>query len=172
MSRDAQFFLKHPPEEWLWCPRGMTTKTAHAGYVHVPESLMRDVFGGGQEPTLAVSCITMEAAQQIREYLRELLEGTGGVTGGMEASMKRTSVESSTLKSVGYDEKKELLEVEFRNGDVYRYERVDVVTHLNLMGAESVGRYFHNRVSRSFPYEKVAPAGVTTEEGGPDGRDA
>lgn len=69
--------------------------------------------------------------------------------------MKRTLVESSTLKSVGYEEEKEVLEVEFRNGDVYRYEGVGVETHVGLMGAESVGRYFHAHVSRSFPYEKV-----------------
>lgn len=86
--------------------------------------------------------------------------------------MKRTPVESSTLRSVGYEEQKELLEVEFLNGDVYRYEGVGVGTHQELMGAESIGRYFHKHVSRSFPYTKVVAAGVVVEEGGPDGRDA
>jgi lysyl-tRNA synthetase class 2 len=79
-----------------------------------------------------------------------------GVTGGQ---MKRTPVESSNLKSVGYEKGRELLEVEFRNGDVYRYEGVGEETHKELMEAESVGRYFAKSVARSFPYEQLMKRG-------------
>ena len=38
--------------------------------------------------------------------------------------MKRQSVESSNLASVGYDEEKQILEVQFKHGGVYQYFEV------------------------------------------------
>lgn len=35
--------------------------------------------------------------------------------------MKRQSVESSNLASIGYDAENEILEVEFKHGGVYQY---------------------------------------------------
>ena len=35
--------------------------------------------------------------------------------------MKRVAVDSSSIASVGYDSKAYVLEIEFRNGGVYRY---------------------------------------------------
>lgn len=38
--------------------------------------------------------------------------------------MKRVALQSSSLRSLGYDPKQQILEVEFSSGALYRYEAV------------------------------------------------
>ena len=64
--------------------------------------------------------------------------------------IKRIEVESSNIKSVGYSQQDEVLEVEFQNGSVYQYERVPQKTHRELMEAESVGKYFAKHIKHGF----------------------
>ena len=56
--------------------------------------------------------------------------------------MKRLSVVSSVLRSVGYDESTSTLEVEFGNGSVYEYSAVPEDVYAALMLADSKGHYF------------------------------
>lgn len=56
--------------------------------------------------------------------------------------MKRISVESSTIKAIGYDEEDNFLSVEFNNGSVYNYSNVTDSEFLALLNAESVGKHF------------------------------
>lgn len=69
--------------------------------------------------------------------------------------MKRQSVESSNLRSVGYDEFLLVLEVEFKNGAVYRYYGVPAEVHDELINAESVGKYFNANVKSKYNFLKV-----------------
>lgn len=69
--------------------------------------------------------------------------------------MDMTSVESSNLKAVGYDQTQSLLRVEFLDGIVYEYFSVPSKIHSELMGADSHGRYFNKYVRKSFRYKKV-----------------
>jgi hypothetical protein len=69
--------------------------------------------------------------------------------------MHRTTVESSNLRSVGYDANAKLLEVEFRSGRIYRYSGVDDETHQALMDSESKGGYHFANIRSSFPYEQA-----------------
>ncbi len=68
--------------------------------------------------------------------------------------MERKKVESSNIKSIGYDETDELLEVEFNNGGIYQYKNVPKKLYDEIIGAESVGKHFHANI-KSFDYEKV-----------------
>jgi hypothetical protein len=70
--------------------------------------------------------------------------------------MKRQQVESSNLRSVGYDESRQLLEIEFRNGRVYRYTGVPRAEYEELMRAPSLGRYFLANIRDSYDYERAA----------------
>ncbi len=77
---------------------------------------------------------------------------------GVEQQTKtlRTPVSSSAIRSVGYDEPRHTLEIEFNNGDVYEY--FDVPEHVfnGLMNADSHGRYFHRHVrSASYRFRRV-----------------
>ena len=65
--------------------------------------------------------------------------------------MNVTSVESTTLKSVGYDETRGLLRLEFRSLAVYEYFGVPVEIHGVLLRASSVGTCFNERVRGRFP---------------------
>lgn len=60
--------------------------------------------------------------------------------------MHREPVDSSSLNSLGYDARKRLLEVEFRNGGVYRYLDVPQDEFEALKGADSVGRHLNREI--------------------------
>ncbi|MEK0448884.1 MAG: hypothetical protein RL088_1152 [Verrucomicrobiota bacterium] len=72
------------------------------------------------------------------------------------APIERVPVDSSNLKSVGFDEKSRVLEIQFHHGGIYRYHDVPAETHAALMKAESKGRYFQTNIRNKFRFEKVA----------------
>ncbi len=59
----------------------------------------------------------------------------------------RVAVSSSAVRSVGYDEQRQILEIEFPNRAVYRYYDVPPNVHRGLMAADAHGRYFHRYTS-------------------------
>jgi hypothetical protein len=70
--------------------------------------------------------------------------------------MKRQSVSSSDLLSVGYDEENQTLEIEFVKGGIYQYSRVPGGIHEGLMSAVSKGQYFHQNIKNGgYPHTKV-----------------
>ena len=64
--------------------------------------------------------------------------------------MQRQPVESEAVHSIGYD--KTILEIEFRDGRVYRYFPVPEAIYRDLMNAESIGNFVATRIK---PYFKV-----------------
>jgi|CXWK01.1.fsa_nt_gi hypothetical protein len=69
--------------------------------------------------------------------------------------MKRQNVDSSNIRSIGYDEKTEILEVEFQNSHIYQFEGVGKSVHKKLLKAESIGKTFNESVRRKFNFKKV-----------------
>jgi hypothetical protein len=70
--------------------------------------------------------------------------------------MDRTLIMSTALKSVGYDDKAHVLEVEFAHGGVYRYLGVPRPVYDGLLSAESRGAYFDEFVKKpGFAFERV-----------------
>ena len=69
--------------------------------------------------------------------------------------MRRLGVESSAIRSVGYDDDLAILEIEFTSGDVYRYHAVPPSVHRDLMDAESRGRYFVAHIRDVYPTARV-----------------
>jgi hypothetical protein len=70
--------------------------------------------------------------------------------------VRRKRVASSSLVSVGYDARLELLEVEFVGGAVYQYEGVPPERHRNLLRAVSLGRYFNRHIRERYTTVHVA----------------
>ena len=68
------------------------------------------------------------------------------------------AVESSALATVAYDHQREVLQVEFPDGDVYQYFGVPLQTYQNLLRADSKGTYFNRQVRNSFPYAILGAA--------------
>ncbi len=57
--------------------------------------------------------------------------------------MKRVALQSSSLRSLGYDPEQQILEVEFSSGALYRYEAVPPELVQALLEADSLGRHFN-----------------------------
>lgn len=69
--------------------------------------------------------------------------------------MNRIKVNSSNLATVGYDEKNEILEIEFNHGGVYQYFDVPIEEYEALMNASSHGSYFHSNIRDVYEYVKL-----------------
>lgn len=71
--------------------------------------------------------------------------------------MQRIAVESSNLKSIGYDDESEVLEIEFNSGGVYQYFAVPNTIYHGLMNAESHGKYFDVNIKKQgYKYKKIS----------------
>jgi hypothetical protein len=69
--------------------------------------------------------------------------------------MERKKVSSSSIRSVGFDERSRVLEVEFNDGRVNQYSGVSPEVHRRLMGAPSIVSYFRDNVEESFTAKRV-----------------
>ena len=69
--------------------------------------------------------------------------------------MRRRPVDSSDLRSVGYDSDTSTLEIEFHSGGIYQYSNVPTSVYHSLLSAGSHGRYFHSYIKGIYPYSKV-----------------
>jgi KTSC domain len=68
--------------------------------------------------------------------------------------MKRENIKSTIIRSVGYDEQKEMLEVEFNGGALYEYDKVPRKEYDEMMKAPSKGVYFNSHIREAFPHKK------------------
>jgi hypothetical protein len=75
------------------------------------------------------------------------------MTGRVE--MKWVRLGSAAIAAVRYDEKKRTLDVEFRDGDTYRYAHVPEFVYRELLRAESAGAFW-NSVKNEFEFERLA----------------
>ena len=70
--------------------------------------------------------------------------------------MNRQLVQSSSIKSIGYDLVGMLLEVEFVSGAIYQYIGVPIVMYEGLMRAESKGKFLSENIKKGgFKYQRV-----------------
>jgi hypothetical protein len=77
--------------------------------------------------------------------------------------MDRVAVESSNVKSIGYDPAEKLLEVEFKGGGVYQFGPVPSEEHQALMVAKSKGGYIARHIKPRFKGMKLQPRGKSGE---------
>jgi hypothetical protein len=69
--------------------------------------------------------------------------------------MKRQSVSSTNISSVGYDSESHTLEVEFRGSGVYQYFDVPQSIYDALMHASSHGSYFHRHIKDQYRWVEI-----------------
>ena len=69
--------------------------------------------------------------------------------------MDRKKVSSSSIRSVGYDERNRVLEVEFNDGRISQYSGVSAEIHRRLISAPSIVSYFRDNIEESFPAKGV-----------------
>ncbi len=70
--------------------------------------------------------------------------------------MQLTTVDSSMIHAVGYDDETGEMEVVFNNGGIYRYVDVDKSDYEGLLAAESKGRYMRANIIGIYGDYKVS----------------
>jgi hypothetical protein len=68
--------------------------------------------------------------------------------------MQRVTLDSSAIEAITYDKMDRTLDVEFREGDSYRYMHVPEFVYRALLNAESAGAFW-NSVKDRFDYVKL-----------------
>ena len=69
--------------------------------------------------------------------------------------MDRKKVSSSSIRSIGYDERNRVLEVEFNDGRVNQYLGVSAEAYRRLVSAPSIVSYFRDNVEEAFTAKHV-----------------
>ena len=71
--------------------------------------------------------------------------------------IRRQPVNSTALAAVGYSRSLRALEIEFRNGAIYRYLEVAPSVYLDLMRSASKARYYDEHIRRKYRSLHVRP---------------
>lgn len=70
--------------------------------------------------------------------------------------MERIAVQSSNLRSVGYDPLTSTLEIQFYSGSIYQYISVPQHIYDSLMKAGSKGTYFDQHIKKGgYSYNRI-----------------
>jgi hypothetical protein len=69
--------------------------------------------------------------------------------------VERRKVSSSKIRSVGYDERSRILEVEHSDGSVFQYTGVPQEVHRRLMAAPSIVSFYQDRIEEDFSRKRM-----------------
>lgn len=69
--------------------------------------------------------------------------------------MERKRVNSSKIRSAGYDPKTQTLEVEFSDGGIMSYAGVSPEVHRSFMNAPSPTSFFDDRIAEDFTGRRI-----------------
>ena len=76
---------------------------------------------------------------------------------GIVSRIKRVPVESTALAAVGYSKRLRALEIEFRNGAIYRYLDVTPEIYEALLSAHSKARFYDEKIRHKYRSLHVRP---------------
>lgn len=79
-------------------------------------------------------------------------------------SMDRLPVVSTTLVSVAYLSHRALLELEFRDGAIYRFYDVPLNCFQQLLASDSKGGYFNRNIRNHFPHQRISPLACSPDK--------
>ena len=68
--------------------------------------------------------------------------------------MLRNPIISTSIAGIGYDPNQLTLEIEFLEGEIYKYYDVPVSVYLNLVNAPSRGRFFNYHIKPYYNYHR------------------
>jgi hypothetical protein len=69
--------------------------------------------------------------------------------------MDRKRVNSSRIRSIGYDEKNQVLEIELSNGEVRQYSKVSPEVHRRFMAAPNPTSFFDDKIAEEYSSRRV-----------------
>jgi hypothetical protein len=89
------------------------------------------------------------------EIARRLGGGEPAISKKLDVVIKRAPVRSSNVASVGHDPNRNILDVEFRDGSLYRYFGVPTALFLDLVGASSIGSFLATEIKGIYRFERL-----------------
>ncbi len=69
--------------------------------------------------------------------------------------MERNFIESSMIRSIGYESEMCVLEVEFNSGAIWQYSNFPESLWYEFENASSKGKFFHNEIKNIYPESRV-----------------
>lgn len=69
--------------------------------------------------------------------------------------MDRKNIESSMIRSIGYDANSSTLEIEFNSGAVWQYFDFPESQWYEFEAAESQGKFFHREIKNQYSESRV-----------------
>lgn len=69
--------------------------------------------------------------------------------------MDRKRINSSHIRSVGYDASSQTLEIEFVSGSIVQYSRVSPEVHRRFLAAPTPASYFRDNIEESFTAKRI-----------------
>jgi hypothetical protein len=69
--------------------------------------------------------------------------------------MERKRVNSSKIRSIGYDEKTMTLEIEMRNGELWQYSKVYPEVYRRFMAAPNPTSFFEDKIAEEYSGRRV-----------------
>ena len=69
--------------------------------------------------------------------------------------MERKKVNSSQLRSVGYDDRGQILEVELSDGCVWQYSKVPGEVYRRLMAAPSIVSFYRDNIEEDYSRKRL-----------------
>lgn len=76
---------------------------------------------------------------------------------GIVSHIKRMPVQSTAIASIGYSKRLRALEIEFRNGAIYRYLDVSPAVYDALITAHSKARFYDENIRHKYRSLHVRP---------------
>lgn len=69
--------------------------------------------------------------------------------------MERKNIESSNLRSIGFDPDSSTLEVEFKSGAVWQYYDFPESSWYEFEASDSLGKFFHREIKGQYSESQV-----------------
>jgi hypothetical protein len=102
------------------------------------------------------SCEQMASHQAIPSEIQQVIREVINWQDPTHYGIQMVEVESSNIAAIGYDEHRQVLQVEFGGGSLYRYQGVSEELYLSFFHAPSKGRFFHQEIrDAGFLYERL-----------------
>jgi hypothetical protein len=70
--------------------------------------------------------------------------------------MHRIPVNSSNIRSIGYDSQSSTLEVAFISGDIYQYFDIPEYLYQQFLNASSHGQFLNDNIRYNYRYQKIS----------------
>ncbi len=103
-------------------------------------------------PPITLVAVSLLLAVAVRAEPAKTRDSTGIIS-----HIKREAVESTAIASIGYSKRLHALEIEFRNGAIYRYLEVEPPVHRDLMNAKSKTRFYDENIRKKYRSLHVRP---------------